>query len=139
MKKYLKFILLISFALALQNQIWSNMVFGQDVWTIIKVATILTIFEILLKPIVKILLIPINILTLGLFRIVINTIGFYLAVFILSDFQVNSIHTLAFVWQGFSVPAFNFVGFWAFFVNSTTQNIILHIFRFIIKPKKEKK
>lgn len=139
MKKLLKFTLLIAFSLALQNQIWSNLVFGQSVWTIIKVALILTIFELLLKPVIKILLIPINLITLGLFRIVINTVGFYLAVFLLSDFQVNSIHTIPFVWQGFSMPALNFIGFWAFVVNSTSQNFLLSIFKFILKPKKDKK
>lgn len=139
MKKILKFILLISFALALQNQIWGNLIFSHHTWTIIKVAVILTIFELLLKPVIKILLLPINVLTLGLFRIVINTVGFYLAVFLLSDFQVNPIHTPAFIWQGFSIPALNFVGFWAYVVNSTSQNIILSLFKSIIKPKRDKK
>ena len=89
MKKILKTTLLISFSLALQNQIWTNLTFSQNILTIIKVAFIMAIFEILLKPIIKILLLPINLLTLGLFRIVINTVGFYLAVFLLSDFQVT--------------------------------------------------
>jgi putative membrane protein len=139
MKKILKFTLLIAFSLALQNQIWSNLVFSQNVWTIIKVAFIMAIFEILLKPVIKILLLPINILTLGLFRLVINTVGFYLAVFLLSDFQVNPIHTLPFIWQGFSIPAINVAGFWIYVINSTTQNFFLSIFKFIIKPKKDKK
>ena len=139
MKKILKFTLLISFSLALQNQFWLNLGFADNVWTIIKVAFILTIFELLLKPIIKILLIPINILTLGFFRIVINTVGFYLATFILSDFTVNSIHTLPFIWQGFSFPALNFVGFWSYVVSSASTNFLLYFFKFIIKPKKDKK
>jgi putative membrane protein len=139
MKKILKFTLLIAFSLTLQNQIWFNLIFSQNVWTIIKVAFILAIFEILLKPIIKILLLPVNILTLGLFRIVINTVGLYLAVFLLADFQINSIHTASFIWQGFSIPAFNFTGFWTYVVNSTTQNFLLFIFRFILKSKKDKK
>ncbi len=139
MKKFLKYTLLISFSLALQNEIWGNLVFAGHSWTIIKVALILTIFELLLKPIIKILLLPINVLTLGLFRIVINTVGFYLAVFLLSDFQVNSIHISSFIWQGFTVPTLSFIGFWAYVVNSTSQNILLAIFKSIIKPKKDKK
>lgn len=136
MKKILKYTLLIAFTLALQNQFWHNFVFSQNVWTIVKVAFILAIFEILLKPIIKILLLPINILTLGLFRIVINTVGLYLAVFLLSDFQVNPIITNPFIWQGISIPAFSFFGFWAYVVNSTTQNFILFLFKFILKSKK---
>jgi putative membrane protein len=139
MKKILKYTLLIAFTLVLQNQIWQNLVFSQNVWTIVKVAFILAIFEILLKPIIKILLLPINILTLGLFRIVINTVGLYLAVFLLSDFRINSILTNSFIWQGISIPTFSFLGFWAYVVNSTTQNLLLSIFRYILKSKKDKK
>jgi putative membrane protein len=139
MKKILKYTLLIAFTLALQNQLWQNLTFSQNVWTIIKVAFILTVFEILLKPILKILLLPINILTLGLFRIVINTVGLYLAVFLLSDFRVNPIVINPFIWQGIAVPAFTFTGFWAYVINSTTQHFLLFIFKFILKSKKDKK
>ena len=139
MRKILKYTLLIAFTLALQNQLWHNLIFSENVWTIVKVAFILTIFEILLKPIIKILLLPINILTLGLFRIVINTVGLYLAVFLLSDFKVNLIAINAFTWQGITIPTLNFIGFWAYVINSTTQNILLCIFKFIIKSKKGKK
>jgi putative membrane protein len=139
MKKILKYILLISFTLALQNQLWQNLSFAQNVWTIIKVAFILSVFEIILKPVIKILLLPINLLTLGLFRIVINTVGLYLAVFLLGDFRVNSIALAPAVWQGISIPALYFTGFWAYVVNSTTQNILLNIFKIILKSKKDKK
>ena len=87
MKKLLKYIILFTFSLITANQIWQNLSFEQIPLTIIKVAVILTIFELLLKPIIKILLIPINILTLGLFRMVIDTLGLYLAVFFL-DYQI---------------------------------------------------
>ena len=139
MKKILKFTLLISFALALQNQFWQNLSFDQNVLSIIKVALILTIFELLLKPIIKILLLPINILTLGLFRIVINTLGFYIAAFILSDFRIGPIHTPSSQMLGYNILALQFIGFWAHVVNSTTNNFILSIFKYIIKPKKDKK
>ena len=139
MKKILKITLLISFSLVLQNYFWNNLDFSNSLFTLIKVAFVLTMFEILLKPIIKILLIPINFLTLGLFRIVINTFGFYLAVFIFSDFRVNTINTSEFIWQGITIPALYFTGFWAYVVNSTSNNFILNIFKFIIKPIKENK
>jgi putative membrane protein len=139
MRKILKFTLLSAFSLTFQNQIWGNLTFNQSLWTIIKVALILAIFEILLKPLLRILLLPINLLTLGLFRIVINTVGFYMAIFLLSDFQVNPIHTTTFIWQGINIPALNFTGFLAFAINSTTQNIIFGIFKYILKPLKDKK
>lgn len=139
MKKTLKITLLLSFALTLQNQIWGNLSFDQPLITLVKVAFVLMVFELLLKPIIKILLIPINILTLGFFRIVINTLGFYLASFIFIDFKVNPISIQSFIWQGFTIPSIYFSGFWAYVVSSTTTNFILSLFKNILKPKKETK
>lgn len=139
MKKILKLSLLLTFALVTQTQIWGNLQFNEPLTTVIKVAFVLSIFELLLKPVIKFLLFPINLLTLGMFRVVINTVGFYLAAFLLSDFQVNNIHTATTVWQGITIPAINLVGFWAHIANSTTNSFLLYIFRFIIKPQKEKK
>lgn len=139
MKKFLKTSLLLTYALALVDQLLGNLVFDHPVISLIKVALILTLFELILKPVIKILLLPINILTLGLFRLVINTLGFYLAVFFLADFTVKSISTPEFSFGGLSIPPLNFQGFMSFLVTSFTTNIIFSFYRQILKPKKEHK
>ncbi len=131
MKKILRYIILFAFSLITANQIWQNLSFQQIPSTIIKVAIVLAIFEIILKPIVKILLIPINILTLGLFRIVIDTLGLYLAVFFLSDFQVGNIYI--------SQYNYHVDGFWAFLLTSFTIGTILYIYNLILRKSKPKK
>ena len=50
------------------------------------------------------LLLPISILTLGLIRIIINTLGLYLAVFLVSAFTVSS----------FTIYGWSLIGFWAY-------------------------
>ena len=138
MKKILKFTLLFTFALVTANLIWSNLSFESIPWTIIKTAFILTVFELLLKPILKIILFPINLLTLGLFRIVINTLGLYLAAFLFSDFQVKNISTSASYFYGLNIPQLNFTNFWAFLVTSITIGILLNLFNLIIRKKSKK-
>lgn len=91
MKKILRYTLYLASALIIENEIWGNLYFSPKLETIIKVALILTIFELILKPIIKILLLPITFLTLGLIRIVINTLGLYLATFLISGFSVTSL------------------------------------------------
>jgi uncharacterized membrane protein YvlD (DUF360 family) len=135
MKKFLRFTLIIVFALITQNQIWGNLYFANPINTLIKVAIIISIFELILKPIVKILLLPINLLTLGMFRIIINTLGFYLATFFLADFEVKNIFTTNFNWQGLIVPSFHFQGFWAYLISSLTLGIILIIYNSILYKK----
>jgi len=135
MKKILKFTLLFSFALPTANLIWKNLFFENIPWTIVKVAIILSVFEILLKPIIKLILIPINILTLGLFRIIIDTFGLYLAIFLLEDFQISNISNVALSLFGVSTPPLNFQNFWSFLITSVTLGIIVNFFNFILKKK----
>ena len=119
MKKLLKYTLFLGFALVIENEIWSNLNFSPKITTIVKVALILAIFELILKPILKILLLPITFLTLGLIRIVINTLGLYLAVFLISDFSVNS--------HQFFHYSLN--GFLAYLFTSTIISTFLYIFK----------
>jgi len=131
MKKILRYIILFTFSLITANQIWRNLSFNQIPLTIIEVAAILTLFELLLKPIIKILLIPINILTLGLFRLVIDTLGLYLAIFFISDFQVGNIYISKYNYQ--------INNFWAYLLSSFTIGIILYIYNSILHKSKSKK
>jgi len=135
MKKILKYALLFSFALPTTNLLWQNLSFSTIPWTIIKVALVLSLFEIILKPIVKIITLPINILTLGLFRIVINTLGLYLAVFLFSDFQVSNISNISISLLGYNSPLLNFNGFWCYLITSFTISLILIFFNFIVRKK----
>ena len=138
MKKILKLTLLFTFSLITANQIWGNLSFQSIPLSIIKTAFVLTIFEIILKPILKIILFPINLITLGLFRIVIDTLGLYLAVFLFSDFKLNAIYTSPTNWWGVTIPAFNFVNFFTYLVTSVTIGLILNFFNFIIRKRSTK-
>lgn len=53
------------------------------IWVVLIVGACLTLFNMFIKPIIKILTLPINILTLGLFSLVINgAVFWYLGTFI---------------------------------------------------------
>ena len=138
MKKILKLTLLFTFSLITTNQIWGNLYFQAIPTSIIKTALVLGIFEIFLKPILKIILFPINLVTLGLFRIVIDTLGLYLAVFLFNDFMVTNINTQPTSFWGIAIPALNFTGFFTYLVTSITIGIILNFFSFIIRKKSSK-
>lgn len=60
-----------------------------DFWVALWAALILGIFNITIKPIVKLLSLPITFLTLGLFTFVINGIFFLLVAHILDGFYVE--------------------------------------------------
>lgn len=58
-------------------------------WSAIAVAVVLSILNVLVKPVLTILTIPITIVTLGLFLLVINAIIVLMADFFLSGFSVD--------------------------------------------------
>lgn len=119
MKKILKYTLYLAFALVLENELFNNLSFNPKLQTIIEVALILAIFELFLKPILKILLLPISFLTLGLIRIVINTLGLYLAVFLISGFNVSNLVLFNYPLNGFFAYLFT-----SFFIST-----LLYIFK----------
>ncbi len=119
MKKFLKYSLYLGFALVIHQELFGNLTFSPKFPTIIYVALILAIFELILKPILKILLLPITVLTLGLVRIIIQTLGLYLAVYLIAGFKVSSL----------TVFGYFFNGFWAYLFTSFLISTLLYIFK----------
>jgi len=122
MKKFFKYALYLAFALVLHQEIWGNLSFGPEkIFTIIKASLILAFFELILKPIVKLLLLPISIITLGLIRIVINTLGLYLVTFLLPIITVSTLN----------IYSWHLSGFFAYLGTSFFISLFLFIFKVI--------
>jgi putative membrane protein len=66
------------------------------IWTALIVGACLTLFNMIIRPIVKILTLPINILTLGLFSLIINGAIFWYLGTLIKGFSVATF-TAAFI------------------------------------------
>ncbi len=135
MRKIIRYTLIFTFSLFTANLLTQNFIFQEPVATPIKVAFILAIFEIFLKPVVKLLLLPINLITLGLFRSLINTLGLYLGLFLLADFSLKDVNFTGLTWQGFSLPPFHYNGFVSVYISSLAVSFIFYFFRLMLKNK----
>lgn len=60
------------------------------VWVALIVGACLTLFNMFLKPVIHILTLPINILTLGLFSVVINGLIFWYLGTVIKGFEVHT-------------------------------------------------
>lgn len=136
-RKLSKLSLMLTYCLVAHNQIWGNLNFSHQIPVIIKVAVVLAFFETILKPIIKLLLLPINILTLGGIRLIINTFGLYLASFIMGPFSVQNISTNNTTMLGFNIPPLQFKGFFAHLVSSLTINLLLSLSSLILYKKRK--
>lgn len=137
MKKILRYILLFIFVLIAHQYFWQNLTFNFQLDTLLKVAAILTVFELILKPIIKIIALPINLLTLGIFRLVIDTLGLYLCTFLLDSFILGPIYKPSSVIFGFTILTINLTGFFSYLATSLSLSFMLYIFnKLLIKKQK---
>lgn len=66
---------------------------------------LLTLLMVFIKPIIKILFIPINFLTLGLISWVVNVIVVYLLTLVAPNVSITPWIFSGWSWQGFTIPA----------------------------------
>lgn len=96
MKKLILRLIIISLAIFITTKLVTG-VNIDPIWKVVIVGIVITIIDTLIKPIIKILTLPINLLTLGLFSIVINVLIFwYLGSGIIEGFSVVGIKSALF-------------------------------------------
>ena len=84
----------------------------------------LTIMFFVIKPILNIISFPVNILTLGLFSIVMNALIIYLLTIFLTDISVSAFTYPQTQWAGFSTPDIAFNTFFAYLYTAIVLSII---------------
>lgn len=93
----------------------------------------LTATNIFIKPILNLLLLPLNLVTLGTFRWIINVIILFLVTMIIPDFKIRPFVFPGVAYKGFVIPQINVNLFWSFvivsFVLSFVSNIIFSLFK----------
>jgi len=89
MKTILKFILIAAAIFAVSHYSLIPGIEVADFTTAVVVALVLAILNIFIRPLLLILTLPVNVLTLGLFTFVINGLLFWLVSFFVKGFMVS--------------------------------------------------
>ncbi len=131
MKRIFRYWAIVAFSLLISQQIGHSLIFGNHYLTVAKVALFLTFFEYFLKPLVKLLLLPVNILTLGTLRWIVDVLALFLAVTFVANFRVRD-----FVFSGLQLPnlvisPFSFHGFWSYVATAFWLNLIIAVLRWL--------
>lgn len=94
---------------------------------------ILTLLNLLLKPILKLLFFPVNVLTLGLFSLIINALVFYVFIRLSSSVSITEWTFPGISLNGFSISPvkLNFMG--SLFVESLSLSLITNTLMFFLK------
>lgn len=133
MKALLRSFLINVFALWLIIQTTSGMFFYKGYETLFITAGALGLFNMFIKPFLNILLLPINILTLGTLRWLVNVLSLYLMTLIVPGFKIASFHFSGFSYQGMTIPALNLGTLFAFFAFSFILSFIIGFLHWITK------
>jgi uncharacterized membrane protein YvlD (DUF360 family) len=95
-------------------------------------AAILTLLNLLLKPVLKILFFPINALTLGLFSLVINAIVFLIFIKISPSVQIHSWNFPGLNYMNIIIPNVNLPDYVVIFIASFIVSFVTNIFMYLV-------
>ncbi len=133
MRTLLKHFIIDTVALYLISQGVSGMVFQDGLYTLLLTGLTLMLTTMIVKPVINILLLPLNLVTFGLFKWVTYAITFYLVTLVVPGFKL-----MDFVFRGynsywFSIPPVTLTGIAAFlafaFVISFVSSVVSWIFK----------
>ncbi len=133
MKKALRNFTIFAIALYFSALIINNVIFAKGYQTLLEAALLLTVGDFLIKPLIKFLLLPINILTLGLFRFTAGLLTIWLLTSAIGDIQfaVFNFHRTVVFSQ--TIPPFHLNGIWSLLPFSVIIWIISNIFSWLLK------
>lgn len=101
--------------------------------TLIAAGIILTVLNMIVKPIINIFSLPLNMVTLGLFSFITNAILLYLLTIFAPSVTVSAFTFSGFSWAGFIVPMIKFNTLTAFIVSAAVLALIINFFKWLTK------
>lgn len=133
MKTIIRNYLIATASLYTASRVASGLIFENGLTSILLAGAGITVALMLVKPIINILLLPINLITFGIFRWVSSAIAIYLVTLVVPGFRVSH-----FLFNGFSTswidfPKLSFEGILAYVAFSFLISIFTTVLHWIIK------
>lgn len=114
MKRIIRHYVVATFALWAVSQIADGIVFENYPRSLFIAGVGLTVAMIVARPVINILILPLNLVSFGLFRWVSSAIALYLVTLVVSEFKVAGFHFGGFSSKWFDIPELNFTGVFAY-------------------------
>ena len=133
MKTILRHYVIDTVSLFLVSKIASGMIFEQGIVTLLLCGLALSLTTILIKPLINILLLPINLITFGLFKLLSSAIAFYIVTLIVPGFKILSFSLASFATGWFTTPSLAFSGIFAYLAFSFLLSLISSFIHWLVK------
>lgn len=133
MKAFLRHVLINLLVIYLVDAVYPGFLILHDAKTLISAAIIWLLLNKIIKPIIKLLLLPINLITLNLFSWAVSLITLFLLPLIVGGISIQPYNFPGLYYQGFSVPSMYLNMFMSYVVASSLLNLfhslIIWLFR----------
>ena len=133
MKAFLRNILFNSFSIFVISQVLSGVHVSGGFPTYIFGGIALTLLLTILKPVLNVIAIPLNLITLGMFSFLVNVIIFYLLTVFVMDITISAFTFQGASYAGFIIPKLHFNILFAFVLTSFLQSVIVSFLAWLIE------
>ncbi len=133
MKSILRALFINAAVLFLATRIYPGLIFDGQLKTLILATLALTILNRFVKPIIKLLLLPINLITLGLFGWVAQVLTLFLLTRLVTGFAVVPFYFPGWSNNGFVVPAMAISSFASYLIASITISILAQVLGWLFR------
>jgi putative membrane protein len=101
--------------------------------TLFWAAVALGLIELLVKPVLNLLLLPINLLTLGTFRWVVNVLGLFFVTVLVPGFAIRAFHFTGFSSSGLVIPAVHISLLFSYILGSFIISLINTFINWLVR------
>ena len=133
MRSILKYFIINTITLYLVSLAVSGIVFAEGTYSLLLAGLVLTLTSLIIRPIINILLLPINLITFGLFRWVGFAVTLYLVTLIVPGFKLLDFTFKGFSSYWFSIPVISLSGILAFIAFSFLISLVSSFAYWIFK------
>lgn len=128
MKKHLKRFVRYTLSFEISTWVIPGLKYQGGIKTLLWTGLVLTLLYKFLRPIIKIIFLPLNLLTLGFFKWVIQAVLFWVMTLIVAEVTISGFKFPGWSYQGFSIPAFVLPKVAVFFLSSVCLYLIYKTF-----------
>lgn len=132
MRTGLRYFLINLASLWLTSEILKGFTYEGGIRSLLIGGVVFTAINLLLVPLVKIMLLPLNLLTLGVFAWVTNVLALYILTVVVPQFRILPYHFPGFEYLGFVIPSVDLSMLWVIIVASFLIGFFTHFLHWLL-------
>lgn len=132
MKTLLRYYLINLASLLVTTKIIPGLTYTGGLKTLLIGALAFAVINIILVPLLKILFLPLNLLTLGLFAWLVNVLALYALTTLVKGFYLMPYQFPGLLLSGFSIPPLDLTTFWVAVIASLLIGVITHFLQWLV-------